>query len=531
VIIGAAILATPPEFLPLEIGLFSFSRDALFYVGSVVLLYWVLSDGLVSRTDSLILLAGALLYSATVMTSDKLRMWLKETFAKRSFSRRDIEGLAESLLAESLIAQSPKSVEPHPAIWAKARGSTNTAAGSVLGVRVDLRNRMMDRNAHFEERFMRLTQDHLMVSTVVGPNKHSTGHAASGIMFDHCANTQHHHQHHGGLVNLPVYLDAIDEENSSPPAAAGRETRQMLDLDDAPWEKIPLQDILYCEEAPTTISGEHQSRRSIPAGSPHVQHEFTAFTLHVHQHNDQHGNLITLEFTCHEEPVVISWVAKLKQRLEDQKRASAMAPPEETWRDVLSEIIDWFQRPVKLALRLTIPDMDKTEKQWLYPVSFIMSMAWLSIFAFSVVFACDGIHADFGISTQVLGFTVAAAGTSFPNVFSGMVVARQGKTTMAIANALGANVQNVFLALAVPWAVQAWFIERGSFALPVSDLTPAVLECGITLLPVVIVFVCYSCSMPRWSGVLYLLTYLVYLVCAVKQAESNCPSWPIGCSR
>ena len=39
----------------------------------------------------------------------------------------------------------------------------------------------------------------------------------------------------------------------------------------------------------------------------------------------------------------------------------------------------------------------------------------------------DGIHRDFDIPNNVLGFTVAAAGTSFPNVFSGMCVARQGK--------------------------------------------------------------------------------------------------------
>lgn len=43
----------------------------------------------------------------------------------------------------------------------------------------------------------------------------------------------------------------------------------------------------------------------------------------------------------------------------------------------------------------------------------------------------DGIHRDFDIPTNVLGFTVAAAGTSFPNVFSGMCVARQGKARHA----------------------------------------------------------------------------------------------------
>jgi hypothetical protein len=37
---------------------------------------------------------------------------------------------------------------------------------------------------------------------------------------------------------------------------------------------------------------------------------------------------------------------------------------------------------------------------------------------------------------------------------------------MAVANALGANVQNVFLALAIPWTIQAIFLEpTGEFPL------------------------------------------------------------------
>ena len=43
-------------------------------------------------------------------------------------------------------------------------------------------------------------------------------------------------------------------------------------------------------------------------------------------------------------------------------------------------------------LRLTIPDMDKPELQRWYPVSFVMCMTWLALFAYGVVAACDGIH-------------------------------------------------------------------------------------------------------------------------------------------
>merc|ERR1712117_924986 len=192
---------------------------------------------------------------------------------------------------------------------------------------------------------------------------------------------------------------------------------------------------------------------------------------------------------------------------------TADAPPAPTAVSLLMEWVEWFQFPVKFFVARTIPDMDDPKLQHLYPVSFVMSMLWLAVFAFSVVKACDGIHTDFGISDSILGFTVAAAGTSFPNVFSGMCVARQGKTSMAVANALGANVQNVFLALAVPWTLQSFFVG-GAFPMPVDNLIPAVAECIITLIPVILVYLCYSCSMPRWAGGFYLVVYLFYVVIA-----------------
>ena len=46
----------------------------------------------------------------------------------------------------------------------------------------------------------------------------------------------------------------------------------------------------------------------------------------------------------------------------------------------------------------------------------MMSMAWLALFSFCVVEVCDIIAYEFDISVTILGFTVAAIGTSFPNV-------------------------------------------------------------------------------------------------------------------
>merc|ERR1711988_1333777 len=101
-----------------------------------------------------------------------------------------------------------------------------------------------------------------------------------------------------------------------------------------------------------------------------------------------------------------------------------------------------------------------------------MSMFWLAVFAFGVIQMCDEIHNTFGISSAILGFTVAAIGTSFPNVISCIAVSRQGRTGMAISNALGANIQNVFLALGLPWTILA--LTEGKFYRSETDLSVCV---------------------------------------------------------
>merc|ERR1712190_719469 len=247
------------------------------------------------------------------------------------------------------------------------------------------------------------------------------------------------------------------------------------------------------------------------------------FTLHIFSHKDddeevEYGRLLTVEFHAEDSKVQAEWAKELFSRLKLRpRRQAADHAPSKTMGMVVMDVVTWFQQPVRLLAELTIPDMDNPALQSWYPVAFIMSMAWLAVFAYLVVEACTGIHNDFGIPNTILGFTVAAAGTSFPNVFSGMVVSRQGKTTMALANALGANVQNVFLALALPWMFQSCFIVHGPFDMILAGLDMQIATIYITLFPMVLVYVCCGSTMPRWSGALYLVVYAVYVVVAIAQ--------------
>ena len=50
-----------------------------------------------------------------------------------------------------------------------------------------------------------------------------------------------------------------------------------------------------------------------------------------------------------------------------------------------------------------------------------------------------------------MGTTVLAAGTSIPDALSSIAVAKDGLANMAVANAVGSNVFDIWLGLGLPW--------------------------------------------------------------------------------
>jgi Ca2+/Na+ antiporter len=571
VIIGTAMLATPARYLPLRISRSAFFRDIFFYVVSVMMLYHTLKDGQISRAEALRLIAGAVVYSTCVASTSMVRSncykWQRRCGLRREKKQYDdgrtsqnsmkssasLEG-QEALRKTKNVAQvfnstknvfnSIKGSVPAEATtstdveldsddeeeadeglreaWEGAGLRADPHEGSVIGVKVEVRNRMMDRSNRAEDRYMWLTDSSLVVSTAISPEFpiQRRGRANDNCVYD----AQARMWHHGGIISIP---DELEEVTGNSGSSLGRSLVRSISgsqipdgagiegLQDVPFETIPLKDVLYCNPVP---------------GDP------TMFTLHIHQNDPsvlQLGRLITVEFYCKNEHVHDEWVKALTEDLKNRRYhlgQSADHPPEpDKCSDVLWDWVKWFQFPVKSLAKNSIPDMDKPELQHWYPVAFTMSMVWLAIFAYLVVSACTGIHEDFGIPTGLLGFTIAAAGTSFPNVFAGMVVSRQGKTTMAIANALGANVQNVFLALAVPWTIKTCLINHGDFPMPVQGLLAQTLAIYITLVPVVLIFVCSGMVLPRWSGRVFLITYLFYLVIALGEQSTGCTEWPFPC--
>eukprot|EP00929_Paragymnodinium_shiwhaense_P032772 TRINITY_DN1811_c0_g2_i1.p1 TRINITY_DN1811_c0_g2~~TRINITY_DN1811_c0_g2_i1.p1 ORF type:complete len:597 (+),score=125.48 TRINITY_DN1811_c0_g2_i1:129-1793(+) len=171
---------------------------------------------------------------------------------------------------------------------------------------------------------------------------------------------------------------------------------------------------------------------------------------------------------------------------------------------------------VDLMLKTTLFPFDVKDirKEGRWPLCFCGAMCWLAVFSYGMLEIAEQIHCNINtIPNAFLGITVCAVGTSFPNAIASIIMAQQNKPAAAIANALGSNVQNVFLAMALPWVI--YCIQQNVDAIPqnVAGINEGVVWMFGTLVLVIsmVVFPPF-CAMNKSYGYLLTFVYIAYLV-------------------
>ena len=116
---------------------------------------------------------------------------------------------------------------------------------------------------------------------------------------------------------------------------------------------------------------------------------------------------------------------------------------------------DWplwaMSLPWYAAFQLTIPPCGHPRWEKWYAASFAASVLWIGFITHWMVEWCVRIGCVLKIPAVVMGTTVLAAGTSIPDALSSIAVARDGLADMAVANAVGSNVFDIWLGLGLPW--------------------------------------------------------------------------------
>jgi K+-dependent Na+/Ca+ exchanger-like protein len=107
--------------------------------------------------------------------------------------------------------------------------------------------------------------------------------------------------------------------------------------------------------------------------------------------------------------------------------------------------------PIILPLAFTIPDCRYAEKKKFYLVTFVMSIVWVAVYSYFMVWWATLVGNAAGISDYIMGLTILAAGTSVPDLLTSVIVARQGHGDMAVSSSIGSNIFDITVGLPVPW--------------------------------------------------------------------------------
>ncbi|XP_068427702.1 sodium/potassium/calcium exchanger 1-like isoform X2 [Clinocottus analis] len=171
--------------------------------------------------------------------------------------------------------------------------------------------------------------------------------------------------------------------------------------------------------------------------------------------------------------------------------------------------------PIVFPLWLTLPDVRNPESRQYFVFSFLGSILWIGIFSYLMVWWAHQVGETIGISEEIMGLTILAAGTSIPDLITSVIVARKGLGDMAVSSSVGSNIFDITVGLPVPWLIYT-AIHNGE---PVTVSSNG-LFCAIVLLFLMLLFVIISIAACRWKmsrklGFTMFVLYFVFLVLSV----------------
>ncbi|XP_050013332.1 sodium/potassium/calcium exchanger 2 isoform X2 [Alexandromys fortis] len=99
--------------------------------------------------------------------------------------------------------------------------------------------------------------------------------------------------------------------------------------------------------------------------------------------------------------------------------------------------------PIVFPLWITLPDVRKPASKKFFPVTFFGSITWIAVFSYLMVWWAHQVGETIGISEEIMGLTILAAGTSIPDLITSVIVARKGLGDMAVSSSVGSNIFDI----------------------------------------------------------------------------------------
>nr|XP_017211234.1 uncharacterized protein LOC751686 isoform X1 [Danio rerio] len=212
---------------------------------------------------------------------------------------------------------------------------------------------------------------------------------------------------------------------------------------------------------------------------------------------------------------------EVEEEEEDEDQPLSLA-----WPDTIRKQVTYlFIFPIVFPLWLSLPDVRRESSRKFFPVTFLGSISWIAFFSYLMVWWAHQVGETIGITEEIMGLTILAAGTSIPDLITSVIVARKGLGDMAVSSSVGSNIFDITVGLPFPWLLFSMLNDFSSVAVSSNGLF-----CAIVLLFLMLLFVIISIAVCKWKmskmlGFLMFLLYFVFLVVSVMLEDKiiTCP--------
>merc|ERR1712228_1017731 len=183
-------------------------------------------------------------------------------------------------------------------------------------------------------------------------------------------------------------------------------------------------------------------------------------------------------------------------------------------------ILHKFLSPWTFIFKYTLPAPEGSFANKHIYLSILAIVSWLGILTFLVVDSAEKIGNCFKIPGGLLGITLLAVGSSLPDCISSIIVARQMKIDMAVANAFGSNIFDVNLCVGFSFLLgsithlisgESSAIDLGSGA-SLAAFNNLILAAALYLVILWGMMWMTIFKLEKWIGYVLILMYIVFLV-------------------
>lgn len=146
-----------------------------------------------------------------------------------------------------------------------------------------------------------------------------------------------------------------------------------------------------------------------------------------------------------------------------------------------------------------------------YMSNFMLSILMIAFLCWILVESAIGISHILDIPEVVIALTVLAVGTSVPDMVSSVIVAKQGRAGMAVSNAIGSNIFDIFIGLGVPWFIMS-IVTKDAIFFNIEGL-----DVSVGLLFGSVLLILFFLIWKKWRltqnlGFTLILLYILYVI-------------------